>query len=562
MRFRPLGGFALAAGDARGGRINSVTNLKQLITGPGVESNGLLYIPTGPSSVSAIDLMTQRLVWATDVGGPSASLAVAGGRLLACTADRATCLDPLTGSALWSAPNAAGTVAGPALTDRFACFATPDALHVLDAATGRELHNVPAPGLYGHIAVRGDRAYACAPLPGGKRVVALHAFDLERGTAAWTWEEPTSRTVHADSRWIDVRGPAVDGGIIVFTLEDRMCGVEEATGKRRWVWTMDAGAGSARRQNGRLLEPFDRWQLLGTPAVHDGVVYANWWGTRVSGWDVATGNEVWRYEGTPDRKMLPPDVAPVAGNGLLLCVSAAEDLCALRCDLVPRSPPPPGNVNPTAKAIVVPWAVGAASTVLLVAVIFAVFGVWRFMFSLACLLLCVLTVFAWVRSYQAAEFVGQQTLTSTRPFVAQLRRGVLSRDGSLTFGRTHDVFQSAIRRPLAAPATPLDLCWTREPVTRAADDLPRRNLLHFAWTHRSRPSGTSLGNQSEISVTLPHWLVAALLAIAPLAWLSGLWRDRRRYAAGLCPWCGYDLRESKGRCPECGRAIAPSRRKR
>jgi hypothetical protein len=184
------------------------------------------------------------------------------------------------------------------------------------------------------------------------------------------------------------------------------------------------------------------------------------------------------------------------------------------------------------------------------------------MSSLVCLLLCALTIWAWVRSYPAAEFVGQQTVQSnTRPFVAQTRRGVLSRDGTLTFGQTHQVYQSTIRRPLAAPGKPPDLCWTREPLARSADDVPVRNLLHFAWTHHARPSGTSLGNQSETTLTLPHWLVAAAFAIAPLAWLSGAWRDRRRYAAGLCPWCGYDLRESKGRCPECGRAIASTKRK-
>jgi hypothetical protein len=48
----------------------------------------------------------------------------------------------------------------------------------------------------------------------------------------------------------------------------------------------------------------------------------------------------------------------------------------------------------------------------------------------------------------------------------------------------------------------------------------------------------------------------AYLSIVPVgcgAWVLARWRrQRRRERLGLCLTCGYDLRESRGRCPECG----------
>ena len=57
---------------------------------------------------------------------------------------------------------------------------------------------------------------------------------------------------------------------------------------------------------------------------------------------------------------------------------------------------------------------------------------------------------------------------------------------------------------------------------------------------------------SRIAV-VPHWLPTLALAL-PAAWLTRRWR--RRPAPGLCRACGYDLRATPERCPECGAAAA------
>jgi hypothetical protein len=60
------------------------------------------------------------------------------------------------------------------------------------------------------------------------------------------------------------------------------------------------------------------------------------------------------------------------------------------------------------------------------------------------------------------------------------------------------------------------------------------------------------GQGEYLLVAIPHWSVALLAAALPAGWLVVAGRGTRRRSSGACASCGYDLRASPERCPECG----------
>jgi len=72
--------------------------------------------------------------------------------------------------------------------------------------------------------------------------------------------------------------------------------------------------------------------------------------------------------------------------------------------------------------------------------------------------------------------------------------------------------------------------------------------LGLSWARRDSQFFKVL----EASVAI--WWIAAASALLPLYWfLSGRhWESVRRRQTNLCIRCGYDLRATPDRCPECG----------
>jgi hypothetical protein len=94
----------------------------------------------------------------------------------------------------------------------------------------------------------------------------------------------------------------------------------------------------------------------------------------------------------------------------------------------------------------------------------------------------------------------------------------------------------------------------RDVLTGMLDDVfgGRGRRFFFRWER------TRQGRRLDVYAGVPLWAVALVLGTA-----SGLmlyprtmrWRRRRRsrqFPYGRCPACGYDLRATPDRCPECG----------
>jgi hypothetical protein len=159
------------------------------------------------------------------------------------------------------------------------------------------------------------------------------------------------------------------------------------------------------------------------------------------------------------------------------------------------------------------------------------------------------TAVLWIRSYWRTDWVAYSTQLGD-PGSRQARHCLQSEPGTLVYARY-----------LAPPQPEPGWKWfpagfaghsyaSRRSEFRGWADEYGRRLGGFGWVHIETMYGRR--NSPLSAVFLPHGFAVLAFAALPVWWAA---KRRAARRAGCCPTCGYDLRATPDRCPECGAVV-------
>jgi hypothetical protein len=158
--------------------------------------------------------------------------------------------------------------------------------------------------------------------------------------------------------------------------------------------------------------------------------------------------------------------------------------------------------------------------------------------ALAALLL-VTAIFGWIRSMTRHDLVNWQPTDNSLAYV------LLSANGELTLGQAF--FWGVENRARFYYSD------ERVPQLQLQDRflwVIRYTRVSFRWMGIQDPA-----NRSMIIIAIPYWFICCASLALPVGRASvRTLRRLRSRNAGLCRVCGYDLRATPARCPECGTA--------
>ena len=166
--------------------------------------------------------------------------------------------------------------------------------------------------------------------------------------------------------------------------------------------------------------------------------------------------------------------------------------------------------------------------------------------------------FMWCRS--RAWLIADRLSRTDSNYASATRRefGVFSENGILLVGTTRRTFHDpALRDAEFDPRMrgARHVVWDYESRAAHADSVVGFDLLAKLGLSFNRSSGTDPAGRvsgTSMSVHVTYVLLMVLALPVPLMALHRRWQRRRRTRRGACLTCGYDLRATPDRCPECG----------
>jgi hypothetical protein len=155
----------------------------------------------------------------------------------------------------------------------------------------------------------------------------------------------------------------------------------------------------------------------------------------------------------------------------------------------------------------------------------------------------------WARSYSRGDLlrhIGQESAAGSTSYFASSHAGRVSVSRYVEPRPTDPFYlQGGNRLPDGFSSSHWDV--------KRKHPLSNNRLLNLVGFD-ARLEQLALGTQHTLVV--PYYALVLIWLVTPGFVAFRYARRRRRHAAGLCPACGYDLRATPGRCPECGAAAA------
>jgi hypothetical protein len=161
-------------------------------------------------------------------------------------------------------------------------------------------------------------------------------------------------------------------------------------------------------------------------------------------------------------------------------------------------------------------------------------------------MLIVATAILWTRSYWVYDIVGFPLFGPQQFATLNQVRGRIQ----LT---VYVAAPNELVHPLRIESHSLDELESVLPQSTSTDMMLHPPFFECRYTDASH-SGIML---RFYAFSLPHWLIVALFTLG-LSFPVQRWRLRKHACVNRCPICGYDLRATPDRCPECG-SIPPKK---